>query len=113
MSALTASFRDPNVANLMMSADKMYPDGFHPADITMRRDYTGTVKAARTRAQCWPRYYLIDFERSVHFPPDYQGIAFNSESDQVRTPAQNPFPEDIHYLGQFMQTHFLDVSIFL
>ena len=89
----------------------MYPESFDAAQIWKRRDGKGRVKAVCTRAQCWPRYYIIDFEHSKRFSSNYQGIAFNDMTDASRTPGQNPFPNDIHYLGQFLKHHFLDVRI--
>lgn len=87
----------------------MYPKGFSAARPYRGQSDKGYPKAACTRAECWPRYYIIDFEYSKRFPESYQGVAFNEQTDADRTPGQNPFPNDIHYLGQFLKRYFMHV----
>ncbi|KIJ57330.1 hypothetical protein M422DRAFT_219243, partial [Sphaerobolus stellatus SS14] len=114
--------RDLHAGNIMMDASELYPEGFHPIDIIRSRDYKGKAKQYFTRSEKRPKYYIIDFGISEQynsissvsdFPimggdksvPEFQG--------EGRYKKQNPFPTDIYYIGNLIQTDFLDVSTFV
>ena len=111
--------RDCTGLNLMMDGSDMFPQGWHPADPMMNRQYTADARHYM-RTQRPPKYYWIDFGLSLQFNendtnpkslpmrgndrtvPELQGKDYQSV-------ALNPFPADIYYLGNLVRRHFTEV----
>ncbi|KAK0190746.1 kinase-like domain-containing protein [Armillaria mellea] len=111
--------RDCTLRNIMMDPTKMYPEGFHPGRPWMTADYSEFVSPRLTRAQCWPRYYLVDFGLSRRYDPtagipDEPVICGEDKTapehhDDSRDSC-NPFPTDIYYIGNILREYFIDAT---
>ncbi|KIJ27875.1 hypothetical protein M422DRAFT_270882 [Sphaerobolus stellatus SS14] len=51
---------DLHAENIMMDASDLYPEGFHPIDISRSRDYKGKAKQHFTSSEKRPNYYIND-----------------------------------------------------
>ncbi|KIY65070.1 hypothetical protein CYLTODRAFT_424647 [Cylindrobasidium torrendii FP15055 ss-10] len=94
--------------NFAMSSKEMYPHGFFPYYPNKSRSFRRNISPHGTRTWSWPRYYIIDFGRSCHFPLEQSEPARNERVLAERTPGRNPFPHDVHYLGQVLKKRFLE-----
>lgn len=118
--ALIVRPSDCTLRNIMMDPTKMYPKGFHPGRPWMTTDYSEFVSPRLTRAQCWPRYYLVDFGLSRRYDPA-AGIPDESVvcGEDKTAPEHhddsryncNPFPTDIYYIGNILREYFIDVCV--
>ncbi|KAJ7467099.1 kinase-like domain-containing protein [Mycena latifolia] len=114
--------RDCTRLNIMMDAQHLYPQGYHPSyDRYLPTFPRGRLKSAKyyTRTQRPVRYYLIDFGISCKFEPgeetradvieggDHSAPEFGNH--ELRDVALNldPFPTDIYYLGNLIRMEFL------
>ncbi|KIY64022.1 hypothetical protein CYLTODRAFT_425595, partial [Cylindrobasidium torrendii FP15055 ss-10] len=104
---------DCTLENFAMSSAEMYPYGFFPFHPDKSRSFRRNISPHGTRTSSWPRYYIIDFERSCHFPFEQSEPARNEQIRAARTPGRNPFPHDIHYLGQILKKRFLEDGPFI
>ena len=110
--------RDCVQRNLMMDADAMYPDGFHPVSLDHTPDYSGFAKhTSRTAAKV--KYYFIDFGISVHVPEDLRPKLFTGFLGRDRDPPElsrtvpyDPFKLDIFIIGNMLKREFQEVSSF-
>ena len=103
----------------MLDPSHMYPESFHPADITRSRDFRGKAKRySRTKRPT--RYLLIDFGLSrVYDPADGPplddplrgGDKSAPEHQDGKTPC-NPFPTDVYYLGNLVREQYIQVYRF-
>ncbi|KIY60663.1 hypothetical protein CYLTODRAFT_292628 [Cylindrobasidium torrendii FP15055 ss-10] len=100
---------DCTLENFAMSSAEMYPHGFFPFHHEKSRSFRRNISPHGTRTSSWPRYYIIDFDRSCHFPFEQSEPARNDRIATQRTPGRNPFPHDVHYLGQILKNRFLEV----
>lgn len=98
-----------------MDASQMFPDGYHPTSIDLKRDFSGPAKFY-TRTQRFPRYYWIDFGLSRRYttrdpPPLEDPIRGGDKTVPEFEPAKpcDPFPTDVYYLGNMIRRHFLEV----
>ncbi|KAJ3804674.1 kinase-like domain-containing protein, partial [Lentinula aff. lateritia] len=107
--------RDCSINNMVMDARTMFSDQYHPADLSMKYDWSGEVSYA-SRTCHPPRYYLIDFgfskiydsgkERPLEEPIMSGGyMPPEGESD---TPC-DPFMTDVFLVGNMMLKHFIDL----
>ncbi|KAK7053596.1 kinase domain-containing protein [Favolaschia claudopus] len=106
--------RDCGINNIMQDPTSLYPDGFHPVRHWMDPSYKNFARYI-TRAECWPRYYIIDFGLSRRYdpadgPPSEDIILGGDKSPPEHAEeamACNPFPTDIYFLGNLLKQHFL------
>jgi hypothetical protein len=102
----------------MMDASGLYPDGYHPRDIDMSRDYTHYARSY-TRTQRPPKYFFVCFGRAKSYPAlgdalDAPIWGFDkSVPEFVASPGSpcDPFATDIYYLGNALREDFLMVSL--
>ncbi|KAF8480691.1 hypothetical protein JB92DRAFT_3085892 [Gautieria morchelliformis] len=101
--------RDCSGPNIMMDGTKLYPDGFHPITMYLRR------------TERPPKYYLTDFGLSRRYDPkagpalelpirgndktvpEFQGDGYDQASD--------PFATDVYYIGNEIKTRFLQGTV--
>lgn len=110
---------DCMAANIMMDGT-MYPDGWHPVELSQRRDFNPKLPLkAYSRLQRPPKYYLIDFGISRRYDADerwplelpiFGGDRTVPEFKKSPDEPCNPFPTDIYYLGNMIQLSFMEVS---
>ncbi|KAJ6629452.1 hypothetical protein B0H10DRAFT_1776295 [Mycena sp. CBHHK59/15] len=108
--------RDCSVANIMMDAQQLYPDGFSPRLSRRTPDLKADARHL-TRTQAPPRYYFIDFGLSMKFDetqprlasPIRGGDRFVPEiEDNEDETLVDPFAVDIWCVGHLIQLVFLD-----
>ncbi|EGO02248.1 hypothetical protein SERLA73DRAFT_178094 [Serpula lacrymans var. lacrymans S7.3] len=106
--------RDCMNLNIMMDASSLYIDAFHPYDPDMRRDFKGEARH-RSRTQCPPKYFFIDFGISRRYDPGdeapledpiWGGDKTVPEFQRSIEP-QNPFYTDIYYIGNVIREDFI------
>jgi len=108
--------RDLARPSIMMDASGMYPEGFHPRDIGMSRDYTHYAKPY-TRTQRPPKYYFIGFGSAKRYPTatahepvlDSPIWGFDKtvpEFRKVPPSPCDPFATDVYYLGNVLKEDF-------
>ena len=96
----------------MLDPSGMYPNGFHPIQINLSRNFKGRAKRF-TRTRRPTRYYLIDFGLSRRYSSrnaldePLRGIKSAPEHHFGRL--CNPFHTDIHDLGYLVRERFLKV----
>ncbi|KAF8518105.1 kinase-like domain-containing protein [Hysterangium stoloniferum] len=113
MHELNIAHRDLHRGNIMMDAREMYPKGYHPVRISKSKDLR-RYATHYTRTERPPKYYLLDFGLSRHYPeirldapvrggdksvPEFQGEGHKTSYD--------PFPVDVYYLGNIIFEKFL------
>ncbi|KAK7689873.1 hypothetical protein QCA50_006512 [Cerrena zonata] len=106
--------RDCALPNIMMDANAMFPQGFHPLQIYFLPD-AKTVAFYKSRANISVRYYYVDFGLSSHFssdihPTEVTGIYGRDQdvpelSDNV---PYNPFKTDIFIIGNMLRNEFYE-----
>lgn len=104
--------------NIMMDASSMYPESYHPLNISMKRNYNGSARHF-TRTQRPPRYYLTDFGISRRYSPTARppledpiwGGDKTVPEFQTSNDPRDPFPTDVYYLGNMIRQNFLLVSL--
>jgi hypothetical protein len=111
--------RDCTSENLMLDPSNMYPNSFHPVDISRSKDFRGKARGySRTRRPT--RYLLIDFGLSRRYdpadgPPLDEPIHGGDKSApelQDGKPPYNPFPTDVYYLGNLVREDYMEVRDF-
>ncbi|KAI0325242.1 hypothetical protein GY45DRAFT_1261218 [Cubamyces sp. BRFM 1775] len=115
MHAHHVAHRDCGKLIIMMDPRPLYPKLFHFASISDTRDWTGTAKHY-TRTRTPIKYYFIDFGLSRRFnpakgPPRSRPIwGADRTVPEFHKSLQpcDPFPTDVYYLGNVIQTVFLD-----
>ncbi len=102
----------------MLDPTNMYPDHFHPVDMSRSKDYR---HKAKKYSRTWrpTRYLLIDFGLSRQYDPA-QGPPLDEpiqggdksvpEHQDKKTPC-NPFPTDVYYLGNLVRREFMEVRL--
>ena len=103
--------------NLLIDADAMYPEGFHPVKTSFKRDYSGWATHI-PRSVAGVRYYFADFGISVHIPEEepqkYVTGALGRDQDPPElseTVPYDPFKLDVFIIGNMLKREFLDVTI--
>ncbi|KAI0312589.1 hypothetical protein OF83DRAFT_1066934 [Amylostereum chailletii] len=113
MHGRNVAHRDCCYMNIMMDATPIFPEPWHPTDLSIRRDWRGKVKPL-TRTQRPVRYYLIDFGLSARFesrdpPPLLWPLRGGDKSvpeHDSREPC-DPFATDVYYLRSLIRTYFM------
>ncbi|EGO00136.1 hypothetical protein SERLA73DRAFT_72874 [Serpula lacrymans var. lacrymans S7.3] len=106
--------RDCMGPNIMMDANPLYIDPYHPQDLDMKRDFSGKARYF-TRTRRPPKYFFIDFGISRRYAADHNapleypiwGGDKTVPEFQKSDDACNPFPTDIYYLGNMIRENFL------
>ena len=95
--------------NLLMDADAMYPEGFHPIKIMHKPDYSGWATYV-PRSIAGVRYYFAEFGISVHIPEEDRpgSVTGNLGRDQdppelSATIPYDPFKLDIFIIGNMLE----------
>ncbi|KAK7034453.1 kinase domain-containing protein [Favolaschia claudopus] len=102
--------RDCNFTNIMQDPDA-YPDGnFHPASPWMDSAHVHRSRPI-PRAECWPKYRIIDFGLSRQYDPSHGPPLESIILGGDRSPPEhrhrlecNPFPTDIYFLGNLIRS---------
>ncbi|KIK80108.1 hypothetical protein PAXRUDRAFT_833708 [Paxillus rubicundulus Ve08.2h10] len=106
--------RDCIGLNIMMDAEILYDEPFHPLRPNRKRDLSG-LASRRTRTERPPKYFFIDFGISGHYDASNKDPFEDSiwggdksvpefqHSDEPR----NPFPTDVYYLGNMIREDFM------
>ena len=104
-------------ANLMMDADAMYPEGFHPVATMRKPDYSGYATYI-PRSAAGVKYYYIDFGISVHIPKDASKLV-EGRLGRDQTPPElskrdpyDPFKLDVYILGNMFKRELTGVRIY-
>ncbi|KAK7024438.1 hypothetical protein VNI00_016289 [Paramarasmius palmivorus] len=95
----------------------MYTEDFHPVQVNKSLDLKRQVRHRRTRTECHPRYFIIDFGSTRSYDPR-KGLPEASFDDRVAEglpeyrrrdacPTYNPFPADVYQLGKLIHDGFL------
>ncbi|KAF9818792.1 hypothetical protein IEO21_02572 [Rhodonia placenta] len=106
--------RDCSERNVMMDANQMFPQGFHPIK-------TGFLPDAKTparplaRSQVSVKYYYVDYGISIYIPPDvHPKLALGEDGRDRDVPElsifvpYDPFKVDIFIIGNMLKRIFLD-----
>ena len=110
--------RDCKSLNIMMDANRLYVDAFHPVHPLMRRDFSGFARY-KTRTQRPVRYFLIDFGLSRSYDSKFHHQALRTSymgGDKEVPEFQNSsqpcdlFPTDVFYIGNVIRKDFIEVS---
>ena len=106
--------RDACFLNLMVESTKLVPDG----DVSILQqyrtdDWSRCVKPVVRRSVAPLKYFFIDFEMAVRFPPDEQNPLSIGRVGQERnvpelsdTVPYNPFKLDVFQLGSIFPRLF-------
>lgn len=110
--------------NLMMDADAMYPDGFHPARYRYKRDYSGWAPYV-PRSAVGVKYYFVDFGISVHIPEDAHSKLVTGRQGRDQEPPElsspkntdqhpyDPFKLDVFIIGNMFKHELCEVRSLL
>ncbi|KAF9782683.1 kinase-like domain-containing protein [Thelephora terrestris] len=79
--------RDCVLKNIMMDADAMYLQGFHPIELEYAPDYSGYVKYV-PRSAAKVKYYFVDFGISVHIPESLGSMLVTGTFGRDRDPPE-------------------------
>lgn len=103
--------------NIMLDPHDMYPNLYHLVATDSNRDYKRDARHySRTRRPC--KYYWTDFGLSRRYEPDnlnplevpiLGGDKSVPEFKEDETIPRNPFPTDVHYLGNLIREDFIQV----
>jgi hypothetical protein len=102
-----------------MSADALYPQGFHPVRSAYLFNSITTPAPFVPRLGAWPpvRYYFVDFGISVRIPPEvYPKLAIGDDGLDREVPElsatipYDPFKLDIFILGNMYRKEVYAVS---
>ncbi|KAF9019836.1 hypothetical protein BDZ89DRAFT_1020489 [Hymenopellis radicata] len=104
--------KDISILNIMMDARDLYPHGHHPVHAWATPSHTHIAKHL-TRTHFWPRYHIIDFDRSKRFDSDSipasltiparpGTIHYYPENRHNRRGFFNPFPADVYALASVL-----------
>ncbi|KAG1832297.1 hypothetical protein DFJ58DRAFT_671164 [Suillus subalutaceus] len=110
--------RDCMWKNIMMDAQNLHTEPYHPIIPFMKCNFSGHV-GHYTRTQQPPKYYFIDFGLSHRYDaseenpleyPMFGGDKSVPEFWNNMDVPMDPFPTDVYYLGNVVREQFLDVS---
>ena len=104
--------------NLMMDADAMYPEGFHPVGLYFTPDRSKYSKYI-PRSKVGVKYYFVDFGISVHIPENVHSKLVTGFLGRDRDPPElseevpyDPFKLDIFIIGNMFEHEFSMVRIY-
>jgi len=102
------------MVNLLIDADAMYPEGFHPVKWSYKRDYSGRATYI-PRSVAGVRYYFADFGISVHIPKEepqkfVTGVQGRDQDppELSETVSYDPFKLDVFIIGNMLKREFCD-----
>ena len=103
--------------NILLDADAMYPEGFHPASLKIAADYSSPAKY-RSRTSAGAKCYYVGFSISVYAPdPDNPQLVIGTLGIDQDPPElsedvpYNPFSLDICIIGNMFAEEFYQVSV--
>ena len=102
--------------NLMMDADAMFPEGFHPIHLRYKRDYSGWADYI-PRSTAGVKYYFVDFGISSYIPEDDERFVVGNfgrdrePPELSATDPYDPFKLDIFIIGNMLRQDFYEVMI--
>jgi len=107
--------RDCVLHNFLMDPGlKMYPEGFHPVQVSYKRDYSG-IAEYHPRSLVGVKYFFADFGISVHIPDTDRPRLVTGEFGRDRDPPElsptipyDPFKLDIFIIGNMFRQEFCD-----
>jgi len=102
--------------NIMMDANTLFIDAFHPVDSIMKRDFSGYARY-KTRTERPVKYYFIDFglsrryDHSIAHPLEVPIWGGDKEVPEFQTSNEprDPFATDVFYIGNAIRQDFVDV----
>ena len=101
--------------NLLMDADAMYPEGFHPVRLSYKRDHSGRATYI-PRSVAGVKYYFADFGISTHIPEEEPKKLVTGILGRDQQPPElsevtpyDPFKLDVFVVGNMLQQEFCDV----
>jgi len=104
--------RDCVRENLMMDADAIYPEGFHPVRINFKPDRSDYAKHT-SRSATAVKYYFIDFGISVYIPENLRPKLVTGLHGRDRDPPElsdqvpyDAFKLDIFIIGNMLKREF-------
>ena len=104
--------RDCVQNNILMDADSMYPEGFHPIALRRTPDYSGIAKYS-SRTASGAKYYYVDFGISVHIPEALRPKLVTGTLGRDQDPPElsatvpyDPFKLDIFIIGNMFKREF-------
>ncbi|KAJ3480768.1 hypothetical protein NLI96_g8119 [Meripilus lineatus] len=115
MHRYNVSHGDCTLNNIMMDPRPTFPEMFHPADISMSRDFKSKPKFY-SRTSRPTKYLFIDFGLSLKFKPGQDHRALLARGGDKTVPEfvwvglkkrHDPFPVDVYYLGNLIREEFL------
>ncbi|RPD78671.1 hypothetical protein L226DRAFT_551286 [Lentinus tigrinus ALCF2SS1-7] len=115
MHELNVAHRDCMAMNIMYDPRTMYPNMYHPQDLSKTRDWKRGVKVY-DRTSRPVRYYFIDFGISRRYNPEdgpprehpiLGGDKTAPEFKDWKGDLLDPFPTDIYYIGNMIQRTLL------
>lgn len=99
-----------------MDAPSVFPNGFHPCDVTKDRGGSRPIiTIPRYKAKGPINYYFIDFGISCLFQDDMEHLTVGNDGADRDVPEMspvkpyNPFPADVFILGNILKKEFLPV----
>lgn len=101
----------------MYNAEKVYPEGYHPASVMLTPDVQGLSPHISRTAAGGVKYFVTDFGISTRFREgedrpvtgiDCQDKTVPELSERV---PYDPFPVDIFTLGNVIKEDILDVTV--
>jgi len=105
------------MTNILLDADAMYPEGFHPVAIDIAADYSGIAKYT-SRTIGGAKYYYADFGISVYIPEAVSpklvtGILGRDRDppESLRKRPYDPFKLDIFIIGNMFRQEFYQVGV--
>jgi hypothetical protein len=103
--------------NILLDADAMHPEGFHPVSMDIAADYSGLAKYT-SRTSAGAKYYYIDFGISVHIPEAVGPKLVTGTLGRDQDPPElsddipyDPFKLDIFIIGNMFRQEFYQVGV--
>ncbi|KAI0363835.1 hypothetical protein BV20DRAFT_1039723 [Pilatotrama ljubarskyi] len=107
--------RDCTYRNIMMDAEALYPQGFHPMSEVCLPNSINQATSVLSRRAASVKYYYVDFGISSHFAPDEANrlVVGTSGLDQEvpelsEDVPYDPFKVDVFILGNMFWRFFID-----
>ncbi|KAF9782709.1 kinase-like domain-containing protein [Thelephora terrestris] len=104
--------RDCVMRNILMDADAMYPEGFHPVHYGYKRDYSGWATYF-PRSVVGVRYYFADFGISTHISEEDPQKLVTGVLGRDQEPPElselvpyDPFKLDVFIMGNMLRQDF-------
>jgi hypothetical protein len=102
--------------NILLDADAMYPEGFHPVSMDIAATYSGLAKHT-SRASAGAKYYYVDFGISVYIPEAVGPKLVTGTLGRDQDPPElsdeipyDPFKLDVFIIGNMFRQEFCEVG---